>query len=155
MPKIGMVIALMDEYRKSTIELKKILSDLTQADFEQICDLETKDEDCRSIKTVIFHVVQSGYTYSNYFNQLFDVDWYEFESVISSPNDGVEAIDEMLNFTESALDHLHVKSQKEIESYSIKSRWNVTYDIEQLVEHAIVHILRHRRQIENFIISRN
>ncbi|AIJ37733.1 hypothetical protein [Flavobacterium psychrophilum] len=29
--------------------------------------------------------------------------------------------------------------------------WGEQYDIEQLLEHAIVHILRHRRQIENFI----
>ena len=29
--------------------------------------------------------------------------------------------------------------------------WGQQYDIEQLLEHAIVHIFRHRRQIENFI----
>ena len=31
-----------------------------------------------------------------------------------------------------------------------KVRWGQTYDVEQLYEHAIVHILRHRRQIERF-----
>ena len=30
--------------------------------------------------------------------------------------------------------------------------WGQYYDIEQLFEHAIVHILRHRRQIERFLI---
>ena len=29
-------------------------------------------------------------------------------------------------------------------------RWGQTYDVEQLLEHAIVHILRHRLQIELF-----
>jgi len=29
--------------------------------------------------------------------------------------------------------------------------WGQQYDIEQLLEHAIVHIMRHRRQVENFI----
>ncbi|HEY5122872.1 MAG TPA: hypothetical protein VIK14_03975, partial [Ignavibacteria bacterium] len=33
--------------------------------------------------------------------------------------------------------------------------WGQQYDIEQLLEHAIVHILRHRRQIENFIKKQN
>ena len=33
----------------------------------------------------------------------------------------------------------------------IKVRWGQSYDVEQLYEHAIVHILRHRRQIERFI----
>jgi hypothetical protein len=30
--------------------------------------------------------------------------------------------------------------------------WGQSYDVEQLFEHAIVHILRHRRQIERFLI---
>jgi len=29
-------------------------------------------------------------------------------------------------------------------------RWGPQYDLEQLLEHAVVHILRHRRQIEKF-----
>ncbi|PIQ07594.1 MAG: hypothetical protein COW71_16265 [Ignavibacteriales bacterium CG18_big_fil_WC_8_21_14_2_50_31_20] len=33
--------------------------------------------------------------------------------------------------------------------------WGQQYDIEQLLEHAIVHILRHRRQVENFIKIQN
>jgi hypothetical protein len=28
--------------------------------------------------------------------------------------------------------------------------WGQLYDIEQLMEHAIVHVLRHRRQIEQY-----
>ena len=31
--------------------------------------------------------------------------------------------------------------------------WGQSYDIEQLMEHAIVHILRHRRQIERFLLK--
>ena len=30
-------------------------------------------------------------------------------------------------------------------------KWRQQYDVEQLFEHAIVHVLRHRRQIERFI----
>ena len=32
-------------------------------------------------------------------------------------------------------------------------KWGQTYDPEQLFEHAIVHILRHRRQIERFLLQ--
>lgn len=32
-------------------------------------------------------------------------------------------------------------------------RWGQKYDVEQIFEHAIVHILRHRRQIERFLIK--
>ena len=31
--------------------------------------------------------------------------------------------------------------------------WGQLYDIEQLMEHAIVHILRHRRQVERFMLA--
>jgi hypothetical protein len=34
----------------------------------------------------------------------------------------------------------------------MQTSWNQYYDIEQIFEHAIVHILRHRRQIERFLI---
>jgi hypothetical protein len=33
------------------------------------------------------------------------------------------------------------------------SRWGMRYNLEQMMEHAIVHILRHRRQIERLIQS--
>jgi len=33
--------------------------------------------------------------------------------------------------------------------------WGQLYDVEQLLEHAIVHILRHRRQIERFLLKIN
>ena len=42
-------------------------------------------------------------------------------------------------------------SDEEIVSVVTHSRWGVRYDLEQLLEHAVVHILRHRRQIEKFI----
>ncbi len=151
MPKNGVILALMEEYKKSTIELKRILETLSKTDFQQIRDAETKDHDCRSVQTVIFHVVQSGYTYANYVNQLFDVAWSEYNTKIVSPEIGISEINQMLDFSEQALNHLHTKSQKQIETYSIKSRWGVTYNIEQLICHAIVHILRHRRQIEKFL----
>jgi hypothetical protein len=34
----------------------------------------------------------------------------------------------------------------------ILTRWGQVFDYDQLLEHAIVHILRHRRQIERFKI---
>ena len=57
----------------------------------------------------------------------------------------------MFDFSENALSNLLNKTNEEIEVYLIKSRWSVIYDVEQLMEHAIVHILRHRRQIEKFL----
>ena len=35
----------------------------------------------------------------------------------------------------------------------MKVSWGQSYDVEQILEHAIVHVLRHRRQIEWFLIK--
>jgi hypothetical protein len=40
-----------------------------------------------------------------------------------------------------------------METIFFKTRWGVDYNIDQLFEHAIVHVLRHRRQIEKFLLK--
>ena len=35
----------------------------------------------------------------------------------------------------------------------IKVAWGQLYDVEQMMEHAIVHVLRHRRQIERWLLQ--
>jgi chromosomal replication initiation ATPase DnaA len=47
-----------------------------------------------------------------------------------------------LNITDSEL-------EQSDNSLKMKTRWGQVYDIEQLTEHAVVHILRHKRQIVN------
>ncbi|WP_294276359.1 hypothetical protein [uncultured Chryseobacterium sp.] len=39
------------------------------------------------------------------------------------------------------------------QSKKINTLWGQQYDVEQMLEHAIVHILRHRRQIENALVK--
>ncbi|TCD21112.1 hypothetical protein EZ456_19410 [Pedobacter psychrodurus] len=41
------------------------------------------------------------------------------------------------------------------QSRKISTKWGQQYDVEQMLEHAIVHILRHRRQIKNALIKFN
>ena len=52
---------------------------------------------------------------------------------------------------EATLDGRWEMTDEQIESVEIKSRWGPTYDLEQMLEHAVVHVLRHRRQIERFL----
>jgi hypothetical protein len=59
----------------------------------------------------------------------------------------------MLIYTVETLSDKWELSDDEITKVKIISRYGPTYDIEQLLEHAIVHILRHRRQIEKFIAA--
>ena len=69
----GAIGALMDEYERAAFELKSILQKISEEDFTRIADRETKDEDCRSIQTVMSHVVIAGYSYANYIRERFSV----------------------------------------------------------------------------------
>lgn len=152
--KNRILLALMDEYRKCTIEYKQILATLPQSLFEQVFDETTKDDDCRSIQTITTHIVHSGHTYANYVKSLYEKEWVEFSEIILTPQKGIEGIDKMLDYTEASFGPIWDKTNEEIENWKFDTRWGVTYDFEQLMEHAIVHVLRHRRQVE-MMLSRD
>ena len=50
----------MDEYERATNQLKNVVKAITQDDFINIVDRDTKDPDCRSIQTIMNHVSQIG-----------------------------------------------------------------------------------------------
>ena len=142
---------MMDEYARAAAAYMKLLQCVSINDFIEIKDPETSSPDCKSIQTITLHVVQSGYTYANYVRSLTTGGWYEYDKQIAIPAEGVREIETMLSYTNSSFGGLWEKSNEELLKFKIESRWNVTYDLEQLMEHAIVHILRHRRQVQQFI----
>jgi uncharacterized damage-inducible protein DinB len=118
-------------------------------------DIKTEDEDCRSIQTITRHVIRSGYGYANYiFNALgITVAFPKADEMkIENSEDAVNEIRNMLNYN---LKNLYELNRTEIEEkmFSIKftTRWGEEFNFEQILEHAIVHVLRHRRQIEKLI----
>jgi hypothetical protein len=42
-------------------------------------------------------------------------------------------------------------SENEVLALSFPVRWGPTYDPEMILEHAICHLLRHRRQLERWV----
>ena len=148
-----MIIALFDEYIRASKDYKNLLNTVSQFDFDEIKDKLTKDKDCQSIKSITTHIVQAGYTYANYINTVSDKQWQEYTTDIVNPKSGILEIDNMFDYTEVALTKVASKSNEDLEKYSFETRWNVIYDFEQLMEHAIVHILRHRRQVEKMLVS--
>jgi uncharacterized damage-inducible protein DinB len=149
----GAIGALMDEYQRAGSELKNLVVRIHESDFEKLVDPNTKDDDCRSVKTIVSHVINSGYGYANYIR-----DWNSIS--VNSParrlyaqNEFIEEFDKMIEYKNKTLEGKWALTDEEIMKVKINSRWGPEYNIEQLMEHAIVHILRHRRQIEKFISS--
>ena len=67
----GAVGALMDEYERAVAEIRAIVERMPDADFEVIRDTQTLDEDCRSVQTIMSHVVGAGYGYARLIREAF------------------------------------------------------------------------------------
>jgi uncharacterized damage-inducible protein DinB len=152
--RTGAVGALMDEYERAALEFQALIREIGEDEFTQIADAETLDEDCRSIQTVSRHVVMAGYSYANYIRGQFSLESEPMPRAQISHAELSGAIDKMLAYTIETLDGKWEMTDDEIGKIVINSGWSVTYDLEQLLEHAIVHILRHRRQVEKFLLRR-
>lgn len=155
----GAIGALLDEYEKTLNELIITIDNLNQEELTKIIDFNTKDEDCKSIQSILSHIVQSGYTYVLEVRKwLGEKIEYRNKIKFSTIEEYKSALVEMFNFNEKLfLDYPNLKLEENNSNMKINVSWGQSYDIEQLFEHAIVHILRHRRQIEKFkeIIDRN
>lgn len=147
------VAALLAEYRKAIDELIAVIRPLDAARLTKVADPYSKDPDCRSVQSVLTHVVRSGYGYTVYMENHLG---HDIQRPRRKTLGSAAAYEEQLNamydycvrfFTE----HPGIKIEELNNAKKITVRWNQQYDIEQLMEHAIVHILRHRRQIERFL----
>lgn len=148
----GAIGALLDEYEKSVNELKEVILNLSQVELLKIVDNETKDKDCITIQTILSHVVQSGYTYVVEIRRSLgeNVDYFNKE-LLSSGEEYASALEKMFEYNVKLFeDYPNVKLEEYDVNKKFKVRWGQVYDIEQIFEHAIVHVLRHRRQIERF-----
>ena len=146
------VSALLAEYEKAIIELQHVIQDISQEDLTFTVDRETNNPDCKSIQTILSHVVSSGYSYSVYIQNFKNRNSIRPEKVNrSSIADYINDLDNVLKFTQETFATIEDDALEEYDtSKKIMTSWGQLYDIEQLMEHAIVHILRHRRQIEKF-----
>jgi uncharacterized damage-inducible protein DinB len=150
----GAIGALLDEYERVIADLKKVIQDIPDSLLIIIVDPHTNDDNCRSVQTVLTHVVHSGYGYAtSIYNLKGHNEVRPGKTVHSTVSKYIDDLTGVLAFTEKVLDEFN---DAELEVFDnalkIKAGWGQVYDIEQMMEHAIVHILRHRRQLEKFKI---
>jgi hypothetical protein len=96
-------------------------------------------------------VVNSGYGYADLLRKLFSIPSTRPPKALLSQKEFLEQLDAMLVYTSETLEGRWRMTDTEIAGAVINAGWGVRYDVEQLLEHAIVHVLRHRRQIEKFM----
>jgi uncharacterized damage-inducible protein DinB len=151
--RIGALGALMDEYERAAADLIKVIEQVTQSEFQLIRDTATEDEDCRSIQTIMTHVVRSGYGYAISIRKSFGIDASQTKIKLNTPLEAITEFEKMLSYSAETFNGRWGMSYDEIDNTAVVARSGKKYDIESMMEHAIVHILRHRRQIEKFLAA--
>ena len=151
----GSIGALLDEYERAIDELKKVLNSVSSEKLIAVVDSKTNDPDCKSIQTILSHIVRAGYGYAieveKSLNEQID---FRTEILLNSTDAYKKALTKMFDYNEKLFENnSNIKIEEFNNEKKIIVRWGQTYDVEQLFEHAIVHILRHRRQIERFLVK--
>ncbi|MEZ4949606.1 MAG: DinB family protein [Saprospiraceae bacterium] len=151
----GAVGALLDEYEKALTELYQVILPIHDDELTMIVDADTKDPDCKSIQTILAHVVRSGYAYVIYVrNHLGEKIEFKERKYFDTVQPYIEALKKMFEYNIRLFeDYPNLELETHDPDLKIKTNWGQYYDVEQIFEHAIVHILRHRRQIERFLLK--
>ncbi|MFN0174358.1 MAG: DinB family protein [Saprospiraceae bacterium] len=150
----GAIGAILDEYERALIDLKKVISGVQAQELIAIADEKTSDPDCRSIQTVLTHVVRSAFGYATYIRKHYgeEID-FRLGKTCDTTAEYATALDSAFAFTEQTfVTHPDIPLESYESEQKMRVRWGQLYDVEQIMEHAIVHILRHRRQIERFLL---
>lgn len=151
--KSGVIEALLDEYRVVLADLKRHLRGVSPRDLARIADPDTSNPDCVSIQSVLTHVVYCGYNY------LMMMDRHRGGATRPRPKRVVHAdvaeylvaLDRLMAETETFFaDVSPGEMARHAPEKKLRTGWGQICDYEQLMEHAIVHVSRHRRQIQRF-----
>lgn len=148
----GAIGAFLDEYERAIHELKQLIGQIKPEDLTKI--VNNKQVNFASIQNVLNHVIRAGHHY------VFEIRKWLGEEVSATTDKNFATIEDYKN----GLDDIFLSAEKLFHDYpeiklnennpdkKIKVGWGQLYDVEQLLEHALVHILSHRRQIERYLL---
>ncbi|MDP4087609.1 MAG: DinB family protein [Bacillota bacterium] len=131
--------------------MKLVISDVSPMELALPVDKTTTDLNCISIQSILTHILYAGYSYANYIRKLKNAPFKLWEKatrpvIADYEND----LDQMFSYTIETFGFFNEEETMQPTSNKILTHWGQSYDLEQMWEHAIVHVLRHRRQIEKF-----
>ncbi|MES2418378.1 MAG: DinB family protein [Bacteroidota bacterium] len=148
----GSINALLEEYKKAINELIHLIESLNPEQLSFIADPNTNDLDCRSIGAILAHVIHSGYGYTVYIENSIGLNKTRPDkAVLITAAQYIDQLNSMFDYCKNFFkQYPAIELEEKEHSKKIQVNWGQVYNIEQLLEHAIVHVLRHRRQIAKF-----
>lgn len=145
--------ALMDEYARAAEDLCRVVETIPGDEFTK--ERSSEDPDTVSYRSICRHCVNAAYGYSFMIREARKQDIHREhilpEDEPATPGDVRGLLENALKYGEETLDGLYDADDETVLGLSFKAHWGPTYDPEMILEHAIVHLLRHRRQIERWL----
>ncbi len=150
--RAGVFGALMDEYARAAEDFCRVIEAMPPERF--LAD-PAADPRGFSPRVMCAHAIAAGHRYSDYIRKARGMEFverYELDpEQLQSPSEVRPRLREVFAYTEDSLAGLQGLPEEEVARITFQVRWGPTYDPEMILEHAIVHLLRHRRQVERWL----
>lgn len=144
--------ALMDEYARAAEDFCRVAEAFEPARFAE--ERPSKDPGTVSPRAICLHVYGAARRYADYVRKArglpHDDRFLPGPEAIEGPAAVRGRVAQALRYTEGALEGLYDAEESVVEALRFKVRWGPVYDPEMILEHGIVHLLRHRRQLERW-----
>jgi uncharacterized damage-inducible protein DinB len=144
--------AIMDETARAAESFCAVIESLPDERF--LRERPGADPDTGSIRAICAHAIGAAHRYADYIRKARGLPYVErFElqpDRVAAPASVRPLLIEALRYTEEALEGLYDAPDEEAAAITFPVRWGPTYDPEMILEHGIVHLLRHRRQVERW-----
>jgi hypothetical protein len=144
--------SLMDEYARAAEEFCRVVEGFSPAEFAG--ERPSNDPDTRSPRALCLHVCGAARRYSDYVRKARGMpftDRFVLEpALLVKPADVRGHLASGLRYTEQGLEGLYDAPHEVHTAIRFEVRWGPIYDPEMILEHAVVHLLRHRRQLERW-----
>jgi len=144
--------ALMDEYARAAEDFCRVVATFDKTRFSS--EKPNNSETTRSPRAMCVHVIGGAHRYAHYIRKRLGIDFverYETDPArVRLSRDVRPLLAEAIKFTESTVEPLLAMSEEKVLALTFPVRWGPTYDPAMILEHAVCHLLRHRRQLERW-----
>jgi len=144
--------ALLDEYARAAAEFCRVAEAFDAARFNR--PRPSNDPDTVSPRAVCLHVCGAAHRYAHYIRAVRGIDFVERFQLppeqLVVPADVGPRLAEGVRLMEDTVEPFFAFPDEAIQRLSFVVRWGPTYDPEMMLEHAVCHLLRHRRQLERW-----
>jgi uncharacterized damage-inducible protein DinB len=140
--------ACLDEYRRAAKEFCDVVERFAPGAFA--AERPSDDPDTVSPLAICRHVVHAAHVYAGYLRKAQGLAPAPFADRVKGQHDVRPALDAELRYTEESAAPMRKLPGDEVLKIEFRVSWGSTYNPEILLEHAICHLLRHRRQLERW-----